>query len=82
MTPQSPTVSTGHQPQLLDQTVVVVGGSAGIGLETARHGRAHSVNVILTGRDPERLERAARDVGAQSTCWSPPAARITDHCSI
>ena len=48
------------EPELLGQTVVVIGGSAGIGLETARRARAEGADVILTGRDPERLERAAR----------------------
>jgi NAD(P)-dependent dehydrogenase (short-subunit alcohol dehydrogenase family) len=51
-------------PQLAGQTVVVVGGSAGIGLETARLARAEGADVILTGRDPGRLERAAGEVGA------------------
>ena len=54
-------------PELLGQTVVVVGGSAGIGLETARRARAEGADVILTARDPERLERAAHEVGAGST---------------
>jgi NAD(P)-dependent dehydrogenase (short-subunit alcohol dehydrogenase family) len=53
--------------ELLGQTVVVIGGSAGIGLETARRARAEGAEVILTGRNPERLDAAARDVGAQST---------------
>ena len=29
-----------REPELLGQTVVVIGGSAGIGFETARHARA------------------------------------------
>jgi NAD(P)-dependent dehydrogenase (short-subunit alcohol dehydrogenase family) len=49
---------------LSGQTVVVLGGSAGIGLETARLARAEGAEVIVNGRDPERLERAAREVGA------------------
>jgi len=53
-------------PALLGQTVVVIGGSSGIGLETARRVRAEAGQVVLTGRDPERLERAALDVGARS----------------
>ncbi len=57
----------GHEPELLGQTVVLVGGSAGIGLETARRARREGADVILTGRDPERLERAALDVGARDT---------------
>jgi NAD(P)-dependent dehydrogenase (short-subunit alcohol dehydrogenase family) len=58
---------TEREPELLGQTVVVIGGSAGIGLETARCARAAGADVILTGRNPERLEQAAREVGARSS---------------
>ncbi|WP_432893585.1 SDR family oxidoreductase [Kribbella sp. CA-245084] len=51
---------------LADQVVVVMGGSAGIGLETARLARAAGARVIITGRDRERLEKAAAEVGAES----------------
>jgi NAD(P)-dependent dehydrogenase (short-subunit alcohol dehydrogenase family) len=53
--------------ELSGQTVVVIGGSAGIGLETARRARAEGAEVILAARNPDRLEQAARDVGAQRT---------------
>jgi NAD(P)-dependent dehydrogenase (short-subunit alcohol dehydrogenase family) len=55
------------EPQMVGQTVVVIGGSAGIGLETARRARAESADVILVGRNPDRLKRAAVDVGASRT---------------
>src|ERR1700722_12794753 len=60
-------VSVGREPRLLGQTVVLIGGSAGIGLETARAARAEGAEVVLTGRDPERLKQAALDVDARST---------------
>jgi NAD(P)-dependent dehydrogenase (short-subunit alcohol dehydrogenase family) len=60
-------VSSRREPELAGQTIVVIGGSAGIGLETARKARAEGASVVLTGRNPERLERAALDVGAQRT---------------
>ena len=53
-----------REPALRNQTVVLIGGSAGIGLETARLANAEGANVILTARDPARLERAVREVGA------------------
>jgi NAD(P)-dependent dehydrogenase (short-subunit alcohol dehydrogenase family) len=56
-----------REPQLLGQTVVVIGGSAGIGLETARRARSEGADVIVTGRDPDRLARAAEELGALST---------------
>jgi NAD(P)-dependent dehydrogenase (short-subunit alcohol dehydrogenase family) len=49
------------------QTVVVIGGSAGIGLSTAKQAREQGAKVILTGRNPERLERAAAEAGAAGT---------------
>lgn len=55
------------QPDLPGQTVVVIGGSSGIGLETARRARAEGADVILTGRDPSRLQRAAKELDARST---------------
>jgi NAD(P)-dependent dehydrogenase (short-subunit alcohol dehydrogenase family) len=60
-------VSTQREPELLGQTVVVIGGSAGIGLETARRARAEGADVFLTGRNPDRLEQAALEVGARRT---------------
>jgi NAD(P)-dependent dehydrogenase (short-subunit alcohol dehydrogenase family) len=56
-----------RKQELAGQTVVVIGGSAGIGLETARRARAEGAEVILTARNPERLEHAARELGALST---------------
>jgi NAD(P)-dependent dehydrogenase (short-subunit alcohol dehydrogenase family) len=56
-----------HEPELLGQTVLCIGGSAGIGLETARLARAEGAQIILTARDPERLKRAADEVAAMST---------------
>ena len=53
-----------HAPRLAGQTVVLIGGSAGIGLETARLARAEGAGVILTARDPGRLQQAADEVGA------------------
>jgi NAD(P)-dependent dehydrogenase (short-subunit alcohol dehydrogenase family) len=67
MTPETAESTIEHQPELLGQTVVLIGGSAGIGLETARRARSEGADVVLVGRDPERLERAARDVQARST---------------
>ena len=43
----------------------MIGGSAGIGFETARRARAEGADVILTGRNPDRLKHAALELGAQ-----------------
>jgi NAD(P)-dependent dehydrogenase (short-subunit alcohol dehydrogenase family) len=78
MTTDTGAAATPREPELPGQTVVVIGGSAGIGLETARRARAEGADVILTGRNPDRLERAAAEVGARSTAAfdaTDPAAR-------
>jgi NAD(P)-dependent dehydrogenase (short-subunit alcohol dehydrogenase family) len=56
-----------RERSLAGQAVVVIGGSAGIGLETGRRARAAGAKLILTGRNPERLEHAARELGALSS---------------
>lgn len=56
-----------RQQALAGQTVVVIGGSSGIGLETARQARSEGANVVVTGRSPERLDQAARELGALSS---------------
>jgi NAD(P)-dependent dehydrogenase (short-subunit alcohol dehydrogenase family) len=63
------TTSTTNSPaqrerDLLGQTVVVIGGSSGIGLETARLARAEGADVILTARNPHRLHRVGLELGA------------------
>ncbi|MDX6567164.1 MAG: hypothetical protein QOE10_2826 [Gaiellales bacterium] len=50
--------------QLAGQTLVVIGGSSGIGLETARGAREQGADVIITARDPDRLQRVGLELGA------------------
>jgi len=56
-----------REPALRGQTVVVIGGSAGIGFETAKLARSEGANLILAARDPERLHHAASQLEALST---------------
>src|SRR5215469_1561083 len=53
-----------RERDLLGQTVLVIGGSSGIGLETARLARAKGAGIILTARNPDRLHRAGLELGA------------------
>jgi NAD(P)-dependent dehydrogenase (short-subunit alcohol dehydrogenase family) len=65
-------------PELAGQTVVVIGGSAGMGLEVARRAREEGAEVILTARNAEHLKQAAADVGAASTA----AFDVTDGAAL
>jgi NAD(P)-dependent dehydrogenase (short-subunit alcohol dehydrogenase family) len=67
MTKTATQVSTQREPELPGQTVVCIGGSAGIGLETARQAKAEGAHIILTGRNSGRLRDAALEVGAERT---------------
>lgn len=49
---------------LRDRACLVTGSTAGIGLETARLLAAEGARVIVTGRDPERVEHAKKESGA------------------
>jgi|SRR5215471_12642745 len=60
-------IGTQRQPELLGQTVVVIGGTSGIGLETARRARVEGASVILTGRNPARLKQAALELDTERT---------------
>jgi len=61
-----------REPELSGQTIVVIGGSAGIGFETARRARAEGASVNLTGRNAERLRHAATELDALSTAPLTP----------
>ena len=50
-----------RERDLVGQTVLVIGGSSGIGLETARLARARGAGIILTARD---LHRVGLELGA------------------
>jgi NAD(P)-dependent dehydrogenase (short-subunit alcohol dehydrogenase family) len=46
-----------------DGSVVIVGGTRGIGLEVARHYAGRGRQVVVTGRDAARLQAAAKELG-------------------
>src|SRR5438445_4343329 len=78
MTTDTTVAVTPREPELSGQIVVAIGGSAGIGLETARRARSEGAEVILTGRNADRLERAAAEVGARGTA----AFDVTDAAAL
>jgi NAD(P)-dependent dehydrogenase (short-subunit alcohol dehydrogenase family) len=67
-----------HAPELAGQTVVVIGGSSGMGLETARRAVEEGAEVIVTGRNAEHLKQAAAQVGARDTV----AFDVTDPAAL
>jgi NAD(P)-dependent dehydrogenase (short-subunit alcohol dehydrogenase family) len=67
MTTEAPGSGSQREPGLVGQTVVLIGGSAGIGLETARLVLAEGADVVLAGRNPKRLKQAASELGVTRT---------------
>lgn len=50
-----------------ERTIVVVGGTSGIGLEIAREVVARGERVVLTGRDPARAADVAASIGDRAS---------------
>ena len=67
MTIATSAISARREQKLVGQIVVVIGGSAGIGFETARRARREGADVILVARNADRLRQAALELGAQAT---------------
>ncbi|MFT4782135.1 MAG: 3-oxoacyl-[acyl-carrier protein] reductase [Nonlabens sp.] len=50
--------------EINNSTVLITGGSSGIGKETAKQFIARGAKVVITGRNEKKLKRVAEDIGA------------------
>jgi 3-oxoacyl-[acyl-carrier protein] reductase len=63
-----------------NSTFIVTGGSSGIGKATARKLRQEGAEVLITGRDGEKVERVAMEIGAigvQADVSTPEGIALT-----
>ncbi|RFM27433.1 SDR family oxidoreductase [Deminuibacter soli] len=49
-----------------NSTIVIAGGTSGIGLATAKRLAATGAKVIVTGRNPEKLQQAVASIGGNA----------------
>ena len=64
--------------KLQDKVAVITGGNSGIGLATAREFKSHGAKVVLFGRDPRTLDRAATAVGGDTLAIQGDVRKLPD----
>ncbi|TKW74447.1 MAG: SDR family NAD(P)-dependent oxidoreductase, partial [Bradyrhizobium icense] len=65
--------------RLKNKTALITGGNSGIGLATARVFVAEGAKVVITGRNRETLDAAARELGPNALAL---AADVTDNAAM
>ena len=67
-----------NRSALTDKTAVITGGTIGIGLATARALLAEGAKVMVTGRSPENVAAAQRELGPRAHVVRSDTARLPD----
>ncbi|WP_186124620.1 SDR family oxidoreductase [Burkholderia gladioli] len=62
--------------RLQGKRTLITGGTSGIGLATAKRFLAEGARVIVTGQDPERLERARAELGSEVLALRADSAEL------
>jgi len=75
--------SNPYKPNLEGKVVVVSGGTAGIGKETAKELARLGAQVVITGRDQEKAEKIIKELEGQHTLWIKPIKpMIFEQCDL
>ena len=64
------------------QTVLITGGTAGIGFFTAQGLAARGARVFITGRDPDRGQKALHELSRAAVGQAEPAFFAADHATV
>ena len=65
--------------KLNGKVAVVTGGNSGIGYASAKDLIDNGAQVVITGRNPEAVNRAARELGAEGIVADQSSLSDTDH---
>ncbi|WP_158939040.1 SDR family NAD(P)-dependent oxidoreductase [Burkholderia sp. S171] len=65
-------------PKLLGKVALVTGGSSGIGLASAQLMQAHGASVVIVGRDPRKLDEAAKAIGERTFGIVADVSNVSD----
>ncbi|MCG8319266.1 MAG: SDR family oxidoreductase [Cytophagales bacterium] len=65
--------------KLNGKVAVVTGGNSGIGYASAKDLLDNGAQVVITGRNPEAVNRAARELGAEGIVADQSSLSDTDH---
>ncbi len=68
--------------RLQGKRALITGGTTGIGLETARHFLNEGARVAITGRNPETLEAARKELGSGVLVIPSDAGNVADQKAV
>jgi len=71
-----------HMQSLTDKTLVVIGGSSGIGLRVAQLAAAAGATLMIAGRNPQRLAQATASLRASGAQVSGHQLDAHDHAAL
>ena len=71
-----------HEADLSGQTILITGGSRGLGLALAREFARHGCRLALCARDPTELERAREDLTAQGADVLSVVCDVRDRAEV
>lgn len=75
-------MASNETPSLAESVAVVTGGSRGIGYGIATALAKLGANVVITGKNPERVAAAARELSAHGTACEGHACDVTSLSSV
>jgi NAD(P)-dependent dehydrogenase (short-subunit alcohol dehydrogenase family) len=64
------------------KVALVTGGNSGIGLATAKALAAEGARVVITGRDEETLQKAAREIGNDTLAVRADVTKLAELASV